>query len=787
MHLPPPDSQPLNRTQDRIIDRRPLFQAVLDWGREPMLVGAIIGLFLCIGFAYSLITPPFETPDEIFHYAFARHVAGGYGLPIQAPESTGPWEQEGSQAPLYYMLVGLLTRGINQDDFDQINQVNPRANLGNPLYPGNKNYMLYSAKSHPLAGANLALHIGRWFSLCLGALTLWLTYKLAGLAFPRNPWAQLLTLATVAAIPQFTFLSASLSNDNMIIVLSTAVLYYLALLLTRSDREAIMWWEWVILGLLLGLAALSKLQGLGLGVLAGIVILFLAWRRQTWRPVLLGMPILAGLALLVAGWWYWRNYALYGEIFGIQHLLTITGLRDAPPTWNGLRGEMRGLRYSFWGIFGWFSILMPTWFYSILDGVTILGLSGAGFVYLGGRWSRQRLRDGVTGIHLLQVIWILMSLMLIAYWISIADGAQGRLIFPAIGAFGLVLVSGLDYWSAQTRFLRRLLWLLPGMLVLGSFYTLLILLPGIYDPPLPISSLPLDAQPIHKVYGDGLELIAVQIPQRRFRPGDEVPITLYMRKTKEQTQDYELFIQLLDNSNIQIGNITTHPGWGIHPLSLWQEGAYYADSYRIRVTDTIDQRSPLLARVYMGFIDPESTAPESENLLPVQGDGPKIDSRTIGYVEIVPDQPPNPRPLDMRPMQANLNDTIQLTGYRFPESISLQRLDALPVTLFWEARGYPIFNYTAFVHLLGPDGALVSSHDQPPAQGRFPTERWQPGDVSLSDFLLPLRRELAPGEYELWVGLYHFEGETLLRAPVLYSDRLMQDDRVYLGTVQLLD
>jgi hypothetical protein len=63
---------------------------------------AIVTGFVLLAFWYSLLIPPFETPDELYHYAFVRHLAQGNPLPVQADTSTGPWEQEGSQAPLYY-------------------------------------------------------------------------------------------------------------------------------------------------------------------------------------------------------------------------------------------------------------------------------------------------------------------------------------------------------------------------------------------------------------------------------------------------------------------------------------------------------------------------------------------------------------------------------------------------------------------------------------------------------------------------------------------------------------
>lgn len=87
---------------------------------ERVAVGAILLLFFLFGFWYSLVVPPFETPDEDYHYAFARHLSQGNGLPVQTTESSGPWEHEGTQAPLYYFLLGRLIAAIDQSDFDRI-------------------------------------------------------------------------------------------------------------------------------------------------------------------------------------------------------------------------------------------------------------------------------------------------------------------------------------------------------------------------------------------------------------------------------------------------------------------------------------------------------------------------------------------------------------------------------------------------------------------------------------------------------------------------------------------
>ena len=98
----------------------------------------VIGIYLLLGIWFSFTVPAFETPDEVYHYAFPRHLTTGNTLPVQSAVATGPWEQEGSQAPLYYMLAGALTAGVDQTDFEVIAVYNPRANIGDPLYPATR-------------------------------------------------------------------------------------------------------------------------------------------------------------------------------------------------------------------------------------------------------------------------------------------------------------------------------------------------------------------------------------------------------------------------------------------------------------------------------------------------------------------------------------------------------------------------------------------------------------------------------------------------------------------------
>ena len=731
---------------------------------EKVLVAILLSVFFLTGIAYSLVVPPFETPDEIYHYAFARHLAGGNGLPVQGPEMTGPWEQEGSQPPLYYSLVALLTAGIDQSGLDEFTVRNPRANLGDPHQPGNKNYMLFSAESRPLKGVNLALHVGRWISVVLGTLTVLFSYLLARFAFPADRWARLLATAMVATIPQFSFISASVSNDIMVTVVSAAALVWLAAICSRPWREGIRKWEWIGTGLLLGLGALSKLQGLGLLPLTALVVLIRFGRNREWNTFLRGAILVGCMVLIVAGWWYTRNLYLYGDPFGTRNLLSVTGQRVEPLSIQSLFGELRGLQMSFWGIFGWFSILLPSWIYSLFELLTALAVSGAAVDLIrklkSARGPGAILEQSDTTLGIAW-IWALTSLALLGYWISVALGSQGRLLFPAITALAVVAVTGLRFWAG---FLPRVGRIGLGIIIpLGlwscSLFALVELLPvsyGFGDAAGSLEEPPADATPVGKVYGDGVELVAARLPGPDSFSGNSVSLTLYFRATQLQERDLELFIHLLDAFDRQIGNVTSHPGWGARPLTLWQPGLIYEDSYQI----PLDRPSPNFARILVGFVDPNSTALENEGLLPVAGGGPRIESRVIWtHYE------------DLEPMAVRYDSGISLVGVALGQrdiQVSTRQLIELGqdrtmwVAMRWQETVYSDTEYAASLRL-HPEkdkGSWVFQED---------LSLWKPVSAlpavatpgALIDTLvrLELPEELPAGEYQLRLVIY--DAETL--------------------------
>ncbi|MCB0228562.1 MAG: hypothetical protein KDI12_02265, partial [Anaerolineae bacterium] len=96
----------------------------------------IIGAFVLLAAIYSVVIPPFETPDEIWHFAFVQHLASGQGLPVSEANTQALWRQQGVQSPGYYLAAAALTSWIDQSDFPAIYaRANPHAAIGRPDSP----------------------------------------------------------------------------------------------------------------------------------------------------------------------------------------------------------------------------------------------------------------------------------------------------------------------------------------------------------------------------------------------------------------------------------------------------------------------------------------------------------------------------------------------------------------------------------------------------------------------------------------------------------------------------
>ena len=731
-------------------------------------------MHLALGLVFDWATPVFEAPDEGYHMAFIRWVEKGGGLPVQRPGQPADWAQEGSQPPLYHWLASRLLIGLDTSDWAAAFVHNPFLRH-EPGIAANANAYRHWAEEYAggAAGTVVAVHALRGLSLALSAVTIALVYGLALAVFPGREWLALLAAALAALNPQVLFINAALNNDNLLMPLSTAALWLMVDLLRPGSRSAS--WKAAGLGVLLGLAALTKLSGLVLWpVAAGVV----GWRalqdgRRTtnderrsppgqapsvlrrWSFVWHG-TLMFLIALALCGWWYWRNFALYGEWLGLNTMVAIAGPRTPPIGLLALiRDEWYGFFASYWAVFGAFTILAARWVYVFFGALTLAAALGLGLA-VARRPSLLRRPDlwllvGFTALTLIGVI----------RWTMQTPASQGRLMFGAIAPLSLFMAAGLMALGktlAGRRWgpgLERGLALGIGavMAVVAAIIPVAFIAPRYAPPPmLAESDLPADLRVENVNMGDGILLLGYTSSDELAQAGGTQVVTLYWKAVAAMDRDYSLALHLLGREGAEVGKLDTWPGGGLLPTSQWKTGAIYADRYDLPIAP--DAVAPSLLRLDLNFwdADPALHLPMTDEYgAPL--DGLRLEVGRLGpatALEYV---------LAAGPL-ASLEGGITLLGYEAGAD------GALAVTLYWqlEAGAGPLPQYHVFRHLVADSGVLIIEPvDSRPLDGDWPTTAWLPGQIVADETLLPLPPEMPPGRYNLRVGLY--DPETAERVP----------------------
>lgn len=78
----------------------------------------ILGLYLALGVAYSLVNPIFESPDESLNYANIRFLIEERRLPVLEPDEP----TKAHHPPLYHVLGALLTSWVPNENFETITE-----------------------------------------------------------------------------------------------------------------------------------------------------------------------------------------------------------------------------------------------------------------------------------------------------------------------------------------------------------------------------------------------------------------------------------------------------------------------------------------------------------------------------------------------------------------------------------------------------------------------------------------------------------------------------------------
>ena len=440
--------------------------------RKHLPLAAILVVYFAVGAVYALRVPAWQTPDEPAHYNYIRQLAQTGAFPVI---EMGDYDQQ------------FLSEQV------QPPKVRPSVPLDAVQYEDHQPPLFYAMAVPVFALFNGALLPLRLLSLLIGALTIVFTYLALLTLFPAQPSIAPLASAVVALIPQHVHMMAGLNNDALAEALIALTLLLCTRLLIAPRRPAgISPRMLVALGVVVGLSFVTKATAYLTLPIALAAVLIVTWRRQSLKQIALSLAVVVVIGALIGLPWWLHSMQVYGgfDVLGLQRHNQVVIGQPTTREWlaqfgmaNFLMRMAQTTFQSFWGQFGWMSVVMNNWMYALLFGFT--GLSMLLFVAWLVRTMLTRAgRDSLTlaqrqtlGLYALLALGALAGFI----WYNLQFVQhQGRYLYPGLAPFATAVALGWTYVFSRWPRAQAWLWaiFLIGLAVFNAYLLWRVVLPG---------------------------------------------------------------------------------------------------------------------------------------------------------------------------------------------------------------------------------------------------------------------------------------------------------------------
>lgn len=532
-------------------------------------------IFIFLASLYNVVTPPFESPDEVGHFYNIFHILTTHTLPNQYTSNSG----EAHQPPLYYLLAGIGASFADLRDRTGVFRPNPQfmgaGNGGMEINAG----LHGSGDTFPYRGQALALHLARLVSSLMGAGTVLLIFVLAAEMFPEHPTVAWLAAGMAALDPQFLFISGSVNNDNLLNLLTAAAWVVLYKIFKNPQRER----KWWAAGVLFGLAMLTKLNAVVIAFVAGIVLLICANRISSSKYFFANLMRFSVPFFFINGWWLVRNQILYGDPLGwsaFANIYTATA-RQSPLTLNEIGNFLRTQFRSFFGAFGWENVWAPNDYFLLIKITLVIGLVGLIFYFIQRKESRHHKREWAFLI----IIIIVQEAVQFAFILNRDQSFyQGRYLFPIIGPIMILVSFGWLYWLPR-KFRVAPFALLVIFLSAAIYMPLKVIRPAYPSVFLPKWRLNFVNYRVDENIGGEVRLRAYQLNAKP--ETNKVELVLYWSPLQIPLENFSATVRVYDADERLIVEKTHIPGKkSAQPPETWWYQDILPDPYQLSLPDS---------------------------------------------------------------------------------------------------------------------------------------------------------------------------------------------------------
>jgi len=359
-----------------------------------------------------------------------------------------------------------------------------------------------------------------------------------------------------------------------------------------------------------------------------------------------------GAALLVGAWWYVRGAMLYEDPLGVSQHLDAVWTREKPATLLSRLSAIPKMEISYWAGFGWGVVQRPWSVEQALTWWLRLGLLGvAVFVRRAGSTRGRR-----TWVVALLIAWLAACLGTNLWWMGVLKGGLGRLMLPAAGAIGVLMVMGWSGWLPRGWRPVGYSVMTLGLMSFAIAAPLAFVFPAFARPrQLSPSRLEVLRDGLHVTFGGAARWPHAEVTAEPRPPKGWMWVDLCWESLQPMDRDYEVFVHLVGPANSLVAVRHTHAGLGRPPTSRWEPGDAFCDKVRLKVAEWAP--APAVYDVEVGLYDRES----GSRLEALNQDGELVAPVFVGRAKVESHELSASVPQHV--VQSLLGDQIALTGY----------------------------------------------------------------------------------------------------------------------------
>jgi|GEM_PF-406978 len=719
------------------------------WTAERVTFAVIVLAFVVTSIIYNVVTPAGEGVDEISHLQYTLYLKDHHALPVLGFQVKPDTVLMAYHAPLYYIVAAIVSTPLPTSGLNQALRSNPHFIWIEGVGPGNRNVFLHSPltgeDSFPWQGIILTIHLLRLLSTLQGVATLFVIRALLRYVFDR-PVLVLTAAAATAFQPTFLNTFSIAQNDGTVALFATLALLWCVRFVASKPRQ-ITPARGGLGGIILGLGLLAKETGFALGPAYAVAFGIVAYRTRRWKDVVNAALGVGATTLAVAGWWYGRNWLLYGDPFA-QRLFTVlfrADLRRGPYHLGDFLAFVSQLRRNYWAAFGYEHILADPRISNALWLVAILAIPGFLLTLTQRRGDRTFIG---TWAVLLTAVLSLFTLFVQRSVVTGGGAAHGRYFVGVMPVVNAAVVLGLSRYSPRRWPVGPILY--AGFLTLFGLAAPFLFIAPAYRPPLAQTEEIARATPESEVFGKQLRLVAASFDARSAAPGDEVHLTLYWTREKPLTSDLRYHLRIVSRDGTTFFAKDFWPGGGGVPTFTWPAGAVYRDDIRVPIPANV-------ARGWARYLLSVQGA-NGEQLPAVGKDGigneVEIGRLAVTKIPIVSALPSETHHMNAKFRSPDGNDQLNLVAYQTSLVRDGSARLTLAVQLFWQATAPVRDDVTVSVQILDSSGRLVAQNDAEPDNGQAPTSTWPVGPTIPDARQVRLPATLSPGVYRVIVVAY---------------------------------